>query len=174
MDRRQFLRGAGCGLAMSIGVGVAGCTDGPGNNGPSDPTETTEQPTATMTPRSGPESAVETYLLAVDEGDSETVEASVHPESPIDPDADVDLETELTVREVDQREIRAVFRRQRDLEGEELEQAVERQERQFEELADEMGFQEVVYVYFSIDADGDREEGQFIVVKDGGTWFIWQ
>ena len=127
-----------------------------------------------------PESAVETYFDAIADGDAERAEAIIHPDSGLyayvyeDGADQIDIE----IHEVDERSVREALREQWNVEGEELDDEVERTRENLEDLVDEHELDDYAYVYYDATFDDERYDeyeidGYILTVEDGGDWYVW-
>lgn len=148
MDRRTFLSAA----ALVSLTGAAGCLG---------------------SSEEDPESRVETYFVAVDENDVETVNEVVHDEALTEYDVD-DLTSigSVEIIEIEQRPIDEIVP-QLDQYEDTVEDIIDFEEHERERLEEEFGLSEFAYVYFQVmPGDGPIEEEYFLLVKDD-EWYIW-
>lgn len=130
-----------------------------------------------------PEAAVEAYFTALDEADAERAEGAVHPDSRIvvytdyweDEDPN---EFNVDVHEIEERGVEEAIREQWDIEGEALEEEVERTREDLDALRDEHDLDDYAYVYYDITTEGPEyggyeQEGHILTVEDDGEWYVW-
>lgn len=159
VDRRQFLTG----VATASAVAIAGCSGGPLSGG-------------------GPEAAVEQYLTAAQNGDVESANEVLHPESyqyPVE-EGDMENQDDLTVNEVNRVSPRELVEWRIEQYGgsgeepseEEIEEQIGTYEEQAEQRIDELGVDDLAWVLVSIEANGEEQETPITTVQDDGDWYV--
>lgn len=156
--RRQFLTG----VATASTVAVAGCSSVPFIGG-------------------GPEGAAEQFFTAAQNGDVEAANGVVHPESSSYPVEESDLEdadvtvteiTQLSTRELVEREIERFSGSTDDVTEEEIEAEVERREDRSEATVEEIGADDYAWLLVTFEEGGEEEEAPIRMFQDDGDWYV--
>jgi hypothetical protein len=151
-NRREVLVGIG-----AIGTtALAGCGDVLGSDGPTD--------------------AVEGYITAANDRDVDAVNAVLHPESASYPIEEGDFpDDEIEINEIEETSIEEFVQRRSggELEGAELDSAVEDQRQGIQEEIEAIGADDFAFVFLSITQGNEDNETYLLVVEDDGEWLVY-
>jgi hypothetical protein len=151
-NRREVLVGIG-----AIGTtALAGCGDVLGSDGPTD--------------------AVEGYITAANDRDVDAVNAVLHPESASYPIEEGDFpDDEIEINEIEETSIEEFVQRRSggELEGAELDSAVEDQRQGIQDEVEAIGADDFAFVFLSITQGNEDNETYLLVVEDDGEWLVY-